>query len=610
MQAPLYRCQVQYFLDSGDHVEYCLVVEHRSKLRWQVWRRFNDFVQVYEDISGGLSAEAAALLPTPPRKSWLPSFALTTHFLEERQRDLQAYLQAMVCRLDCVRHPAIQELLGVRLPDEPAGIRVVPRDQEYELEVRPGGDPNTSSSPIDEYCIEIKHLETHTVHPFNRDVGTAGCQPQRARIGRLTPGRHQFTVAALNTAGRSGSCTVMVDIAPKTDLPGGGGDPPGPSTASIDSGVVASVPTPAGRQQHRTTPSFASHQPSSVQGVLRQWENQHPSQQPDQPQQPQQQRQQKQLQQQRQQQQRTHDCYEQVSVRLQQQQLQQQQRQQRQQQLQHQQEQELQPQLQPHLQQHLQQRMQPASEQQLHPSSSSRINGLRSSGCVGIPPSALESIEPGSELSHSHRSVDSNSSGRVESTHSFARSGSREVERRRGHGGFSGCIMSPRSSTQGSAGQLGRRPPPSDVDAMPRTEASRPRITVPVSHQGRTSQSGHVHSPLHDHSRLGLGQAATLPASPVATCSETQASLTTAVSSSSTSGTAGSLGAATSACHESDDDDLYCVVCLTHAKTHAFVPCGHRCVCAGCSKEVLRGSGKAECPVCRTRANGALQIFT
>jgi len=60
------------------------------------------------------------------------------------------------------------------------------------------------------------------------------------------------------------------------------------------------------------------------------------------------------------------------------------------------------------------------------------------------------------------------------------------------------------------------------------------------------------------------------------------------------------------------DDDALCVVCLTMPKSHAFIPCGHRCVCAACGNQILYGGpqGSAICPVCRTRANGAIKIFT
>eukprot|EP00928_Gymnodinium_smaydae_P025038 TRINITY_DN20080_c0_g1_i1.p1 TRINITY_DN20080_c0_g1~~TRINITY_DN20080_c0_g1_i1.p1 ORF type:complete len:362 (-),score=38.01 TRINITY_DN20080_c0_g1_i1:45-1130(-) len=52
-----------------------------------------------------------------------------------------------------------------------------------------------------------------------------------------------------------------------------------------------------------------------------------------------------------------------------------------------------------------------------------------------------------------------------------------------------------------------------------------------------------------------------------------------------------------------------CVVCLSSPKTHAFVPCGHRCVCAACGDAVAHGRSHATCPVCRVAVESVLQIF-
>eukprot|EP00419_Tripos_fusus_P037832 CAMPEP_0172786758 /NCGR_PEP_ID=MMETSP1074-20121228/206107_1 /TAXON_ID=2916 /ORGANISM="Ceratium fusus, Strain PA161109" /LENGTH=367 /DNA_ID=CAMNT_0013623773 /DNA_START=162 /DNA_END=1266 /DNA_ORIENTATION=- len=56
-----------------------------------------------------------------------------------------------------------------------------------------------------------------------------------------------------------------------------------------------------------------------------------------------------------------------------------------------------------------------------------------------------------------------------------------------------------------------------------------------------------------------------------------------------------------------DGEDQQCVVCLTAEKTHAFVPCGHRCVCGSCGIELLKGA--RPCPICRAQAQSILQIF-
>ena len=47
-----------------------------------------------------------------------------------------------------------------------------------------------------------------------------------------------------------------------------------------------------------------------------------------------------------------------------------------------------------------------------------------------------------------------------------------------------------------------------------------------------------------------------------------------------------------------------CVVCLDGEPTYAVLPCGHRCLCAGCREAAAR-----ECPLCRAPANGTVRIF-
>jgi len=49
-----------------------------------------------------------------------------------------------------------------------------------------------------------------------------------------------------------------------------------------------------------------------------------------------------------------------------------------------------------------------------------------------------------------------------------------------------------------------------------------------------------------------------------------------------------------------------CIVCLQNPKTHAFVPCGHLCVCQGCVHPTML---KRKCPICRQRATQAIKVF-
>lgn len=46
-----------------------------------------------------------------------------------------------------------------------------------------------------------------------------------------------------------------------------------------------------------------------------------------------------------------------------------------------------------------------------------------------------------------------------------------------------------------------------------------------------------------------------------------------------------------------------CIVCMDCEKTHAFQPCGHKCVCATCAAKCQT------CPICRARVIGSLKVF-
>ena len=46
---------------------------------------------------------------------------------------------------------------------------------------------------------------------------------------------------------------------------------------------------------------------------------------------------------------------------------------------------------------------------------------------------------------------------------------------------------------------------------------------------------------------------------------------------------------------------------LAAAQTHAFVPCGHRCVCEGCSAAILASS--RACPICCLACTGVMRVY-
>eukprot|EP00401_Gymnodinium_catenatum_P025376 CAMPEP_0117546852 /NCGR_PEP_ID=MMETSP0784-20121206/46820_1 /TAXON_ID=39447 /ORGANISM="" /LENGTH=789 /DNA_ID=CAMNT_0005343735 /DNA_START=18 /DNA_END=2387 /DNA_ORIENTATION=- len=210
--AQVYTAVVESHQEVADHIEYCVSVAHRSGVRWQVWRRFNMFLQLHAELSCGLEAAEVAQLPQPPKKTWLPNFAqaLAEDFIGGRRHELQAYMDAILCRPKCARHVAVQALLGVEAPEPPAGVRVVPREDDHELELRPSS-AEVECAPVDAYGVEIFHMESGMSHSLVRDVGDTGTQLQLARIGRLVPGQHRFTVVAVNFAGQSAPVTITVD---------------------------------------------------------------------------------------------------------------------------------------------------------------------------------------------------------------------------------------------------------------------------------------------------------------------------------------------------------------------------------------------------------------
>lgn len=50
--------------------------------------------------------------------------------------------------------------------------------------------------------------------------------------------------------------------------------------------------------------------------------------------------------------------------------------------------------------------------------------------------------------------------------------------------------------------------------------------------------------------------------------------------------------------------DEACVICLDEPSDFACVPCGHRCLCAGCQDKA-----NGVCPICRSDVQGIFRIF-
>ena len=50
-----------------------------------------------------------------------------------------------------------------------------------------------------------------------------------------------------------------------------------------------------------------------------------------------------------------------------------------------------------------------------------------------------------------------------------------------------------------------------------------------------------------------------------------------------------------------------CAICLTEARTHAVIPCGHKCLCSQCA--IVMQRGPLRCPLCQSGFDYIVQIF-
>lgn len=549
---PYYRCTLQGSRNASDHVEYCLVVAHRSGLRWQTWRRFSDFVRFHEELSGEISDELFAWLPTPPRRAWIPNFARGAEFLEQRLAELKAYVDAMMANSEIMRMPALQELLGVAPPEQPAGVRVVPRGEEHELEIRPGVDIR-DHAPVDAYHIEIIRLDTDSKHSFSRDVGNTGRQPQCARIGRLVPGRHQFNVSAENAAGTSSPVSVTIDTALLQ-----------PRAAAELAGRTESDGASLGADPHAAGREAAAREEAAR--VLRLREEQ------------------------------------QLPQRL--------------------------PQQQP--------LQQPAPSPPVLsyplPLSSHTYRVAAADGGAHV---RLASAVPVPALPVAFPTPYRGGLGVASPVGPVAVVG--------GYGGLRSALGVVRGALPGDSSSSSPSPgtspglvgPAAGHHRVLQTLGSRTSAPTATACGGRgfgpveapVPPSRHHHHHLHQEhqaqfaeerlvqvlaaQRAGVAAVAAADVQRRHLAAAGVASAHGAGQGQSSGAGRGPAPAAAVGGEDADlDDDALCVVCLSHRKTHAFFPCGHRCVCSECSAQILHRPNQGHCPVCRARAAGAIQIFT
>lgn len=66
-------------------------------------------------------------------------------------------------------------------------------------------------------------------------------------------------------------------------------------------------------------------------------------------------------------------------------------------------------------------------------------------------------------------------------------------------------------------------------------------------------------------------------------------------------------------CAKVDIGKAACVVCLEAPRTHAYVPCGHFCVCFSCAKEQTKVkhsiAAASTCPICKQPSTRVMRIF-
>ena len=55
-------------------------------------------------------------------------------------------------------------------------------------------------------------------------------------------------------------------------------------------------------------------------------------------------------------------------------------------------------------------------------------------------------------------------------------------------------------------------------------------------------------------------------------------------------------------------DAAECIICTTRARTHLFVPCGHKLCCGRCADKVATG-GTRKCPTCRCNISNVQRVY-
>lgn len=505
---PVYKVEIRANQERGGHTEYEICVVHRSRIQWEVWRRFSEIHQLHADLgSAGPELQAERrLLPPPPPKTFFPSalHGLAGDFVQTRRADLQRYLDAVVTSPRISRHSSVQQLLGVCVPAQPARVRLVQaqnsgRDVVHELEICP--DADAEAAPVEGYEVEIRDMDSGRLlgPPLRRDVGCDGQLPQKARLGRLS-GVYRFAVVAFNYAGISVPAFVEVntlqglshaqDPEAMREVRRCGAAPQVPRALSGDAVGLRPMPAAGSPSRVQLPQALVLQQDPRMAALAERARMQQGL--PTDP------------------------------LRQQQQQL------------------------------------QPQTLQHSYP------------GAQGHGPVALSA-------------QDGRQAGVI--------------------GRVLGSPLSPASAEGCAAATDGRAQATYGGGAYP---AGAPWRGRPVRGAMECASAAPA-APCLRPAAQRLGPAAAVPSPPLRGAGTPP--LRGAPAANATNAAAPAARGAGEAPTADVDDDQLCVVCLSAAKTHAFLPCGHRCVCDSCGSEIL-SVPSATCPICRGAAASFIQIFT
>jgi hypothetical protein len=64
---------------------------------------------------------------------------------------------------------------------------------------------------------------------------------------------------------------------------------------------------------------------------------------------------------------------------------------------------------------------------------------------------------------------------------------------------------------------------------------------------------------------------------------------------------------------EAPEDGASCVICITSLPLCAVIPCGHKCICCKCARDIAKDGtaqvGSVNCPVCRENVEKIIRIY-